>query len=155
MSAIYERVKDMTRGEKTAYFKTIAPEEKKAYNNFLTYQRVLKHRNKDRTKYNEYMKGIKNKARKANPELYRIQNNEEVANYRARKTLSADAAAKVITNNLKIYIQRLKAIKQVNEDVAYNKLLANVKSHKLVDNMFDNILSQIPNKRNRGRPPEK
>ena len=148
MSAIYERVKDMNRSDKMAYFKTITPEEKKAYNNFLTYQRVLKQRNNDRAKYNEYMKGIKNKARKANPELYRIQNNKDVANYRARKTSSADDAAKVITNNLKIYIQRLRAIKQVNEDVAYKKLLANVKSHKLVDNMFDNILTQIPNKRN-------
>ena len=97
------------------------------------------------------MKGIKNKARKANPQLYRIQNNKDVANYRA----SANDAAKVITNNLKIYIQKLKAIKQVNEDVAYKQLLANVKSHTIVDNMFDNILSQIPNKRGRGRPPKK
>ena len=151
MSAIYEKVKDMNRTEKMAYFKTITPEEKKAYNNFLTYQRVLKQRNNDRAKYNEYMKGIKNKARKANPQLYRIQNNKDVANYRA----SANDAAKVITNNLKIYIQKLKAIKQVNEDVAYKQLLANVKSHTIVDNMFDNILSQIPNKRGRGRPPKK
>ena len=155
MSDIYEKVKDMNRTEKIAYFKTITPEEKKAYTNFLNYQRVLKQRNADRAKYNEYMKGIKNKARKANPELYRIQNNKDVANYRARKTSSADDAAKVITNNLKIYIQRLRAIKQVNEDVAHKKLLANVKSHKLVDNMFDNVLSQIPNKRNRGRPSKK
>ena len=154
MSAIYERVKDMNRSDKMAYFKTITPEEKKAYNNFL-YQRVLKQRNNDRAKYNEYMKGLKNKARQANPELYRIQNNKDVANCRARKTLSADDDAKVITNNLKIYIQRLKAIKQVNEDIAYKKLLANVKSHTIVDNMFDNILSQIPNKRGRGRPPKK
>ena len=67
MSAIYDRVKDMTRGDKMAYFKTITPEEKKNYDNYINYQRVLKQRNKDRTKYNEYMIGIKNKARKANP----------------------------------------------------------------------------------------
>ena len=101
------------------------------------------------------MKGIKNKARTANPELYIIQNNKDVANYRAKRTLTPNEASKVIAANIKKYIEKLKAIKQVNEDVAYKKLLANVKSHTIVDNMFDNILSQIPNKRNRGRPPKK
>ena len=37
----------------------------------------------------------------------------------------------------------------------FKKLLANVKSHKLVDNMLDDILYQIPNKRGRGLPPKK
>ena len=155
MSAIYERVKDMNRSDKMAYFKTITPEEKKAYNNFLTYQRVLKQRNNDRAKYNEHMKGIKNKARTANPELYRIQNNKDVANYRAKRTLTPNEASKVIAANIKKYIEKLKAIKQVNEDVAYKKLLANVKSHSIVDNIVDNILSTILNQRSRGRPPKK
>jgi hypothetical protein len=102
MSAIYDKVKDMSKGDKMAYFKTITAEEKKTYDNSMNYQRVLRGRNKDRAKYNEYMKPIKNKARKANPELYRLQNTKDVANYRARKTLTPDAASKVITSNLKI-----------------------------------------------------
>ena len=65
MSAIYDKVKNMGRGDKMAYFKTITAEEKKAYDNYMNYQRVLKGRNKDRAKYNEYMKGIKNKSRGA------------------------------------------------------------------------------------------
>ena len=47
------------------------------------------------------MKDIKNKAQKANPQLYRLQNNKDVANYRARKTLTPNEASKVITNNIK------------------------------------------------------
>ena len=74
MSAIYDKVKDMSRGTKTAYFKTITAEQKKAYDNYMNYQRVLKQRIKDRTKYNEYMKDIKNKARKANSQSYCLQN---------------------------------------------------------------------------------
>ena len=50
MSAIYEKVKNMVRGEKMAYFKTITAEEKKAYDNYMDYQRVLKGKNKDRAK---------------------------------------------------------------------------------------------------------
>ena len=68
MSAIYDKVKNMGRGDKMAYFKTITAEEKKAYDNYMNYQRVLKGRNKDRAKYNDYMK--EKNARNANPELY-------------------------------------------------------------------------------------
>ena len=42
MSAIYERVKDMNRSDKMAYFKTITPEEKKAYNNFSNLSKSFK-----------------------------------------------------------------------------------------------------------------
>jgi hypothetical protein len=154
MSAIYDKVKNMGKGDKVAYFKTITAEEKKSYDNYMNYQRVLKGRNKDRAKYNEYMKGIKNKSRAANPELYRIQNNKDVANYRARKTLTPDAASKVITSNLKNYIERLKAIKQVNEDVVYKKLAANVISHHWVDAMVKDAIKSQPVRR-RGRPAKK
>lgn len=154
MTQSFEIVKNMSRGDKMAYLKSITPEEKKAYDNYMNYQRVLKGRNKDRAKYNEYMKPIKTKARQANPQLYRLQNTKDVANYRARRTLTPNEASKVITSNLKNYIDRLKAIKEVNEDVVFKKLLANVKSHKLVDNMIDTVLSKIPNARGRGRPPK-
>ena len=152
MSEIYNKVKDMSRGDKTAYFKTITEDQKKAYDNYMNYQRVLKNRNKDRKAYNDYMKPIKNKSRANNKELYRIQNNKDVANYRARRNLTPDDASKVISNNIKNYIAKLKAIKEVNEDTVYKKLLAKVHSHKLVNDMFDNILSKIPNTRSRGRP---
>lgn len=154
MSAIYEKVKNMVRGEKMAYFKTITAEEKKAYDNYMNYQRVLKGRNKDRAKYNEYMKDIKNKARKANPELYRIQNNKDVANYRAKRTLTPNEASKVITANIKNYIEKRKVMKQGNEDTVYKKLAANVISHKWVDALVnDAIKSQSV--RRRGRPAKK
>ena len=67
------------------------------------------------------MKDIKNKAQKANPQLYSLQNNKDVANYRARKTLTPNEASKVITNNIKNYIERLKTIKQGNEHVVHKK----------------------------------
>ena len=143
MSNIYDVVKDMGRGDKMAYFKTITAEEKIAYDNYMNYQRVLKQRNKDRTKYNEYMKNIKNKARKANPQLYRLQNNKDVANYRARKTLTPNEASKVITNNIKNYIERLKTIKQGSEDVVHKKSLATVKGHKLVDDVFNKAFKSV------------
>ena len=41
MSNIYDVVKDMGRGDKMAYFKTITAEEKIAYDNYMNYQRVL------------------------------------------------------------------------------------------------------------------
>ena len=116
MSEIYNKVKDMSRGDKTAYFKTITEDQKKAYDNYMNYQRVLKNRNKDRKAYNDYMKPIKNKSRANNKELYRIQNNKDVANYRARRNLTPDDASKVISNNIKNYIAKLKAIKEVNEE---------------------------------------
>ena len=117
MSAIYDNVKDMSRGDKTDYFKTITAEQKNAYDNYMSYQRVLKQRNKDRTNYNDYMKDIKKKARKANPKLYRLQNNKDVANYRARRTLTPNEDSKFITANIKAYIEECKAIKQGNEDI--------------------------------------
>ena len=154
MSAIYDKVKNMGRGDKTAYFKTITAEEKKAYDNYMNYQRVLKGRNKDRAKYNDYMKGIKNKSRAANPELYRIQNNKDVANYRARLTLTPDAASKVITANIKAYIERRKAMKQGNEDTVYKKLAANAVSHHWVNAMVNDAIKSQPVRR-RGRPAKK
>jgi len=152
MSEIYDKVVGMSRSDKIAYFKTLTTEQRKAYDNHMNYQRVLKNRNNDRAKYNLYMKGIKTKARKANPQLYRLQNNKDVANHRARLTLTPDAASKVISNNIRKYIAKLKALKEVNEDVVYKKLLANVKSSKMVDNMFDNMLSTMRITRSRGRP---
>ena len=143
MSSIYEIVKDMGRGDKMAYFKTITAEEKKSYDNYMNYQRVLKGRNKNRTKYNEYMKDIKNKARKANPQLYRLQNNKDVANYRARRTLTPNEASKVITSNIKNYIERLKTVKKGSEDVVHKKLAANAMSHKLVDDVFDKAFKSV------------
>ena len=104
MSDIYEIVKGMGRADKFAYFKTISSEQKKAYDNYMNYQRVLKSRNKNRAKYNDYMKVIKNKSRAANHEIYRIQNCKDVANYRAKRTLTPDKASQVISNNIKIYI---------------------------------------------------
>ena len=154
MSAVYEKVKNMGRGDKMAYFKTITAEEKKAYDNYMNYQRVLKQRNKDRAKYNEYMKDIKNKARKANPELYRIQNNKDVANYRARLTLTPNEASKVITANIKAYIEKRKAMKQSNEDTAYKKLAANAISHHWVDALVNDAIKSQPVRR-RGRPAKK
>ena len=154
MSAVYEKVKNMGRGDKIAYFKTITAEEKKAYDNYMNYQRVLKGRNKDRAKYNEYMKDIKNKARKANPELYRIQNNKDVANYRARLTLTPNEASKVITANIKAYIEKRKAMKQSNEDTVYKKLAANAVSHHWVDALVNDAIKSQPVRR-RGRPAKK
>jgi type I site-specific restriction-modification system R (restriction) subunit len=151
MSAIYDKVKDMSRSDKMAYFKTITKEEKKAYDNYMNYQRVLKSRNNDRAKYNEYMKEVKNRSRKANPQLYRLQNNRDVANYRARKTLTPDAASKVITSNLKNYIEKLKAIKQGNEDTVYKKLAANAVGSKLIDSLITDAIKSQPERR-RGRP---
>ena len=143
MSAIYEIVKDMGRGDKMAYFKTITAEEKKSYDNYMNYQRVLKQRNKNRTKYNEYMKVIKNKSRAANPQLYRLQNNKDVANYRARKTLTPNEASQVISNNIKKYIERLRAIKQGSQDVVHKKFAANAMSHKLVDDVFNKAFKSV------------
>ena len=143
MSAIYEIVKDMGRGDKMAYFKTITAEEKKSYDNYMNYQRVLKQRNKDRAKYNDYMKVIKNKSRAANPQLYRLQNNKDVANYRARKTLTPNEASKVITSNIKNYIERLRAIKQGSQDVVHKKLAANAMSHKFVDDVFNKAFKSV------------
>ena len=143
MSAIYEIVKDMGRGDKMAYFKTITAEEKKSYDNYMNYQRVLKQRNKNRTKYNEYMKVIKNKSRAANPQLYRLQNNKDVANYRARRTLTPNEASQVITSNIKNYIERLKTVKKGSEDVVHKKLAANAMSHRLVDDVFNKAFKSV------------
>ena len=97
------------------------------------------------------MKGIKNKSRAANPELYRIQNDKDVANYRARKTLTPNEASKVITDNIKAYIEKRKAMKQNNENVAYKKLAANAISHHWVDALFSDAIDSQPESR-RGRP---
>lgn len=153
MSDIYNKVKDMGRGDKIAYLKTLTADQKKAYDNYMNYQRVLKNRNKDRKAYNEYMKPIKDKARKANPQLYRLQNNKDVANYRARKTLTQDEASKVISANLKNYIEKLKAIKEKNEETVSKKMAANAVSHIFVDALVNDALNSLPKKK-RGRPPK-
>jgi len=153
MSDIYNKVNDMGRGDKIAYLKTLTADQKKAYDNYMSYQRVLKNRNKDRTKYNEYMKPIKNKYREKNRELYRLQNNRDVSNYRARKTLTPDEASKVISSNLKNYIAKLKAIKESNENTVFKKLAANVVSHVYVDSLIGDVLNSQPKKK-RGRPPK-
>ena len=52
MRYIFNAVKDMTRSDKIVYLKSLSPDDKKKYNNFMVYQRVLKQPNKDRVAYN-------------------------------------------------------------------------------------------------------
>ena len=59
MADIYEIVKNMSRSDKIYYFKNVTP-QKNDYDNFMTYRRVEKHRNKYKAKYNEYMAEIMN-----------------------------------------------------------------------------------------------
>ena len=96
MSDIFNAVKDMTHPDKIVYVKSLSPVDKKKYDNYMVYQRVMKGRNKDRAKYNDYMKDVKKKSRNNNYEKYRLQNNRDVANNYAKKKLTPDAAADVI-----------------------------------------------------------
>ena len=62
MADIFETVKDLSRSDKIAYLKSISADDKKKYDNFMVYKRVLKSRNKDRQKYNDYMKDVEKKS---------------------------------------------------------------------------------------------
>ena len=86
MADIYEIVKNMSRSDKIYYFKNVTP-QKNDYDNFMTYRRVEKHRNKYKAKYNEYMAALKAKSRKAESDLYCLQNNKDVAINRVKKIL--------------------------------------------------------------------
>ena len=87
----------------------------------MAYKRVINSRNKDRQKYNDYMKDIKKKSRENNYEKYRLQNNKDVANHYAEKKFTPDAAADIIRNNIKLYLEKLNALKQTNRDKVITK----------------------------------
>ena len=121
MTDIFEVVKDMNRSDKLAYLKNLSSDDRHRYDNFMNYQRILRLRNKNRQNYNDYMKDINKNYRKNNYETYRINNNRDVANHYAKKKLSPDDAAKVITNNIKLYLEKLNALKQTNRDKVITK----------------------------------
>ena len=137
MAEIFEAVRDLSRSDKINYLKTLSSDDKRKYDNYLAYKRVLKRRNNDRQKNNNCMKVIKEKAKKANPEKYRLQNIKDVANYKARKTLSADAAAKVISDNIKKYIERINALKQSNRDKVITKSAAITMGNDMIDSLLN------------------
>ena len=103
----------------------------------MAYERVLNSRNKDRQKYNDYMKDIKKKSRENNYEKYRLQNNKDVANHYAEKKFTPDAAADIIRNNIKLYLEKLNALRQTNRDKVISQSAAIIMGNHMVNSLFD------------------
>ena len=86
------------------------------------------------------MKVVKERAKKANPDLYRLKNNKDAANYRVlkNKTLTADDAALIINNNIKNYFKKINDLKQMNHNNVVKKVHAVSAGNSLVDSVFEN-----------------
>ena len=56
------------------------------------------------------------RSRENNYDKYRLQNNKDVSNHYAKKKLTTDAAAKVISDNIKKYLDELNNLKQTNRN---------------------------------------
>ena len=137
MADIFETVKDMNRSQKIAYLKNLSPDDRHKYDNFMNYQRILRLRNKNRQIYNDYMKNINKKTRENNYEKYRINNNRDVANHYAKKKYTPDIAAKIISDNIKKYLEKINALKQSNRDKVLNKSNAISMANNMVNSLFD------------------
>ena len=146
--SIYKQIQDFDKVSRTVFLKNLPTETRKLYEKFLVAQRQRRYKESsdNKVKANEAAKLGMQKLRETKPkEEIKIQRKPWDIKYETKRKLSRDEAATVIQRG----VRRNRADQR---DKTTIKAVTNIIGNKMVDDLVNNYLQQLPEKRRPGRP---
>ena len=146
--SIYKQIQDLDKVSRTVFLKNLPSETRKLYEKFLVAQRQRRYKESsdNKVKANEAAKLGMQKLRETKPkEEIKIQRKPWDIKYETKRKLSRDEAATVIQRG----VRRNRADQR---DKTTIKAVTNIIGNKMVDDLVNNYLQQLPEKRRPGRP---
>ena len=146
--SIYKQIQDLDKVSRTVFLKNLPSETRKSYEKFLVAQRQRRYKESsdNKVKANEAAKLGMQKLRETKPkEEIKIQRKPWDIKYEVKRKLSRDEAATVIQRG----VRRNRADQR---DKTTIKAVTNIIGNKMVDDLVNNYLQQLPEKRRPGRP---
>jgi len=146
--SIYNQIKDFDKVSRMVFLKNLPTETRKLYEKFLVVQRQKKYKENtdNKEKANEAAKLGMQKLRETRPKTD-IKNQRKIwdKKYEVKRKLSREQAATVIQ-------RKVRKNKVDQQDKTTIKAITNIIGNKMVDDLVNNYLQQLPEKRRPGRP---
>jgi len=146
--SIYKQIQDLDKVSRTVFLKNLPSETRKLYEKFLVAQRQRRYKESsdNKVKANEAAKLGMQKLRETKPkEEIKIQRKPWDIKYEVKRKLSRDEAATVIQRGVR-------KNREDQRDKTTIKAVTNIIGNKMVDDLVNNYLQQLPEKRRPGRP---
>jgi hypothetical protein len=146
--SIYKQIQDFDKVSKMVFLKNLPSETRKLYEKFLVAQRQRRYKESsdNKVKANEAAKLGMQKLRETKPkEEIKIQRKPWDIKYETKRKLSRDEAATVIQRGVR-------KNREDQRDKTTIKAVTNIIGNKMVDDLVNNYLQQLPEKRRPGRP---
>ena len=146
--SIYKQIQDYDKVSRMVFLKNLPSETRKLYEKFLVAQRQRRYKESsdNKVKANEAAKSGMQKLRETKPkEVIKEQRKPWDIKYEVKRRMTREQAASVIQRG----VRRNKADQQ---DKTTIKAITNIIGNKMVDDLVNNYLQQLPEKRKPGRP---
>ena len=145
---IYKQIQDFDKVSRTVFLKNLPSETRKLYEKFLVAQRHRRYKESsdNKVKANEAAKLGMQKLRETKPkEEIKAQRRPWDIKYEVKRKLSRDEAATVIQ-------REVRKNRADQRDKTTIKAVTNIIGNKMVDDLVNNYLQQLPEKKRPGRP---
>jgi len=145
---IYKQIQDFDKVSRTVFLKNLPSETRKLYEKFLVAQRQRRYKESSDNKVKA------NEAAKLGMQNLRVTRPKEVLNeqrkiwdkrYEVKRRMTREQAASVIQRGVR-------RNKEDQRDKTTIKAVTNIIGNKMVDDLINNYLQQLPEKRRPGRP---
>ena len=146
--SIYKQIQDFDKVSRLVFLKNLPSETRKLYEKFLVAQRQRRYKESsdNKVKANEAAKLGMQKLRITKPkEEIKVQRKPWDNKYEVKRRMTREQAASVIQRG----VRRNKADQQ---DKTTIKAITNIVGNKMVDDLVNNYLQQLPEKKRPGRP---
>lgn len=146
--SIYKQIQDYDKVSKMVFLKNLPSETRKLYEKFLVAQRQRRYKESsdNKAKANEAAKSGMQKLRETKPkEVLKEQRKIWDNKYEVKRRMTREQAASVIQRGV-----RKNKVDQ--QDKTTIKAVTNIIGNKMVDDLVNNYLQQLPEKRKPGRP---
>jgi len=146
--SIYKQIQDFDKVSRTVFLKNLPSETRKLYEKFLVAQRQRRYKESsdNKVKANEAAKLGMQKLRVTKPkEEIKIQRKPWDDKYEVKRRMTREQAATVIQRGVR-------KNREDQRDKTTIKAVTNIIGNKMVDDLVNNYLQQLPEKRRPGRP---
>jgi len=146
--SIYKQIQDLDKVSRTVFLKNLPSETRKLYEKFLVAQRQRRYKESsdNKVKANEAAKLGMQKLRETKPkEEIKIQRKPWDIKYETKRRMTREQAATVIQRGVR-------KNREDQRDKTTIKAVTNIIGNKMVDDLVNNYLQQLPEKRRPGRP---
>jgi hypothetical protein len=146
--SIYKQIQDFDKVSRTVFLKNLPSETRKLYEKFLVAQRQRRYKESsdNKEKANEAAKiGMQNLRVTRPKEVIKNQRKPWDNKYEVKRRMTREQAASVIQ-------REVRRNKEDQRDKTTIKAVTNIIGNKMVDDLINNYLQQLPEKRRPGRP---